>query len=112
MSATFQWVVEWMNCYPEYQGEQDVVFQVGWRCLGSETVNGNEFSNSLGAPCEIKLTAGSPIIPYADLTQDQVLEWCFENGVGKDSVEAQIQSNIDAQSTPQVVKPPLPWDQI
>jgi hypothetical protein len=48
-------------------------------------------------------------IPYDQLTQDQVLGWCWANGVDKDATEASIQSQIDGQINPTVIQPPLPW---
>jgi hypothetical protein len=47
--------------------------------------------------------------PYADLTQAQVLGWCWANGVDKDATEASIQSQINGQINPTVIQPPLPW---
>jgi len=32
MANTYTWIVEYMSCYPEAEGETDVVFTVGWRC--------------------------------------------------------------------------------
>jgi hypothetical protein len=47
--------------------------------------------------------------PYADLTQEQVLGWCYANGVDQAATEAAIQQNIDNQINPPIVQPPLPW---
>ena len=55
----------------------------------------------------------SPFTPYGDLTQDQVLGWCWSNGVNKTSVEHLVQLQVDSQMNPQpeVVpsNPDLPW---
>jgi len=50
---------------------------------------------------------GLPYIPYADLTQDVVVGWVQE-ALGKDTVEASLQSQIDAQKNP-VQESGLPW---
>jgi hypothetical protein len=47
--------------------------------------------------------------PYDQLTQAQVLGWCWANGVDKDATEASIQGQIDSQINPTVIQPPLPW---
>lgn len=52
---------------------------------------------------------GNPFVPYADLTQDQVLDWCYANGVDKVAVEASIQQQINDQINPPIIQPPLPW---
>jgi hypothetical protein len=47
--------------------------------------------------------------PYDQLTQAQVLGWCYANGVDQTAVEANVQGSIDNQINPTVVQPPLPW---
>jgi hypothetical protein len=43
------------------------------------------------------------------LTQDQVLSWCFANGVDKTSIEANVTQQINDQINPPIIAPPLPW---
>lgn len=45
--------------------------------------------------------------PYADLTQDQVIGW-IQNSLGKDTVEASLQSQIEAIKHP-VQEFGMPW---
>jgi hypothetical protein len=52
---------------------------------------------------------GTSFVPYADLTQDQVLGWCWANGVDKAATEAAVAQNIENQINPPIVTPPLPW---
>ena len=52
-------------------------------------------------------TPGETYIPYADLTQDIVVGWVQE-ALGKDTVEASLQGQIDAQKNP-VQESGLPW---
>ena len=52
-------------------------------------------------------TPGETYIPYADLTQDIVVGW-VQAALGKDIVEASLQSQIDAQKNP-VQESGLPW---
>jgi hypothetical protein len=46
--------------------------------------------------------------PYADVTEQQCLDWCFADGVDKDSIEASLQANIDGQINP-VTASGVPW---
>jgi hypothetical protein len=108
MSATITWGIEYMQCKPTEGSYIDVVITAGWRCQGVETVN------NLGAGASVCGTASFPIpegsfTPYADLTQDQVLGWCWANGVDKFAVELSVQQQIDNQINPPVVQTPLPW---
>jgi hypothetical protein len=45
--------------------------------------------------------------PYADLTQEQVVGW-VQASLGKDTVEASLQSQIDLQKNP-VQEAGVPW---
>lgn len=106
MAATITWTVTEMTCYPEADGHPDVVFGVYWVCSGVQ----DTYSTQVAAPnaCDIPLPTAS-FIPYADLTQAQVLEWVWTNGVDKAAVELQVQALIDIQMNPPVVILPLPW---
>jgi hypothetical protein len=52
---------------------------------------------------------GETFIPYDQLTQETVVGWVQES-LGKDVVEASLQSQIDAQKNP-VQASGLPWSQ-
>lgn len=110
MSATITWVIEWMQCKPTEGDLTDVVITAGWRCNGAETANGTDYSGSAYGSCSFSQPSeGGSFTPYADLTQDQVLGWCWANGVDKDATEAAVQGQIDNQINPPVIQPPLPW---
>lgn len=51
--------------------------------------------------------AGESYIPYAALTEAQVVGW-VQNSLGKDTVEASLQGQIDALKTP-VQEAGVPW---
>lgn len=106
MATTFTWVIEWMQCKPQEDGRTDVVVTAGWECVG---VDGSHSSRIYGS-CSFSAPSGS-FTPYDQLTQDQVLGWCWANGVDKASVEANIAAQIQDQINPPVIQPPLPWAQ-
>jgi hypothetical protein len=105
MATTFEWSITQMNCYPQAEGQSDVVFCCHWTCSGTDgTYNGSVYST-----CSVTYVAGTPYTPYDQLTQDQVLGWIWAGGVDKDSAEAAVQAQIDNQINPPVVSPKLPW---
>lgn len=107
MATTFNWVISALDCYPQAEGETDVVFNVHWSCNGTDgTFNGSVYST-----CAVTYTAGSPYTPYDQLTQDQVLGWIWANGVDKNATQAAVAQQIANQVNPPVVTPPLPWSQ-
>ena len=104
MSTVINWSVIAMDCYPNEGGNTDVVFNVHWDCVGTD---GN-YSGRAYSTCAVP-GPGNPFVPYADLTQDQVLGWIWANGVDKDATEAAVEGQIEAQKNPPIVAPPLPW---
>jgi len=104
MTATFNWTVTAMDCYPQEGSETDVVFNVHWTCSGTQ----DTYSSSVYSTCQVPAPSGS-FTPYADLTQEQVLGWIWANGVDQAATEASVQSQIDNQVNPPMVTPPLPW---
>ena len=108
MSATITWVIEWMQTTPTTANPPETVITAGWRCNGVETANSVEYAATNYGSCSFPAPEGT-FTPYADLTQDQVLGWCWANGVDKDATEASVQSQINNQINPPVIQPPLPW---
>ena len=50
----------------------------------------------------------TPAIPYASVTEAEVLDWCWNNGVDKDATEAALAQNIELQKNP-VTATGTPW---
>jgi hypothetical protein len=112
MSATTTWIIEWMSCKPTEGTLTDVVVTAGWRCNGTQTsdlgVTPVTYNATIYSTCSFPMPDGT-FTPYADLTQEQVLGWCYANGVDQAATEAAVQANIDNQINPPIVQPPLPW---
>ena len=109
MSATINWTVTAMDCYPQEDGMTDVVFTVHWTCSGTQTANDTDYSSSVYSTCAVPAPTGTDFTPYAELTQEQVLGWIWANGVDQAATEAAVQQQIDQQINPPVIQPPLPW---
>lgn len=107
MSITNTWMIVQMNCYPQAEGQTDVVFNADWRVIATD---GTYQASSYGSQ-PITYKAGTPFTPYDALTQDQVVGW-VQNAMGYKEVNAiqdRLAVEIQNQSTPPVVTPPLPW---
>jgi len=105
MSATITWIIEWMDCKPTDGDLTDVVVTAGWRCNGVQ----DTYNATVYGTCSFPMPEEGQFTPYADLTQDQVLGWCWANGVDQTATEAAVQSSIDNQINPPIIQPPLPW---
>ena len=105
MANVYNWQVVQMDCYPDVDGEQDVVFTVHWTLSGSD----GDFTGSAYGSVGVTLDGESPFTPYNELTEEQVLGWVWGSGVDKDATEANVAQQIEDQKNPPVVSPPLPW---
>ena len=72
----------------------------------SATAIDGDFTASIYSTCS--WAAGTPSIPYADVTMSEVLQWCWDSGVSKDATEAALAAQIEAQKNP-VTATGTPW---
>jgi hypothetical protein len=104
---TYSWTITALNCYPEYQGEQDVVFTIFATYSGTD----GTYSSTIEVAQALVLTNSSTFTPYADLTESQVLGWLIDS-LGPQQIsqmQATIMAQIIADNQPPFVQLPLPW---
>ena len=101
---TISWLIERLLVKPTEGTLTDVVITADWRCNGSQ----DSFSGTCYGSCSFAPPTGS-FTPYDQLTEQQVLDWCYENGVDKSAIEANVTAQIENQINPPVVSLPLPW---
>ena len=102
------WNISSMDVRVQEGEYQDVVITVHWQCSDTQEIDGKEYSGRVYSTCSLPAPEGT-FTPYADLTQQQVLDWIWANGVDKDATEAAVEQQIQAQAHPVVISPPLPW---
>ena len=101
------WIIEYMDVATQpIDGQTQVVLTAGWRCIGTD---GTYSASNYGSCSFPQPTTGGQFTPYAQLTQDQVLGWCYANGVNQTEVEASVTQQVATLANPPVVNPPLPW---
>jgi hypothetical protein len=98
------WIIERLLVKPTEGSLTDVVITADWRCNGSQ----ESFSGTCYGSCSFAPPSGE-FTPFPDLTQEQVLNWCFSNGVDQTAIEANVTAQIENQINPPVIAPPLPW---
>ena len=105
MTTTFNWTISVLDCLPQTAEGADYVVTAHWQCNGTDgTYNGSVYST-----CSFPVVQGSTFIPYASLTEQDVLGWIWANGVDQAATEAAVQTQINNQIDPPVVTPPLHW---
>ena len=104
---TILWLIERLLCKPVEGTLTDVVITADWRCNGTDET----YSGTCYGSCSFAPPSGS-FTPYDELTEAQVLQWCYENGVDKNAIEANVSLQIENQINPPVVVLPLPWIEV
>lgn len=107
MATTYNWTVAQLDCYPEYEGHEDVVFTAHWRCDGTD----GEHQAGVYGSVAMTLDPEAPFTPYADLTEAQVIGW-VKDALGEEQVasyEENVAKQISDLANPPVVNPALPW---
>jgi len=72
------------------------------------TVNAVDGDYTAGSYGTCGFAAATPAIPYAQVTEQEVLDWCFASFVDKDAIEANLAANIELQKNP-VTAAGVPW---
>ena len=101
------WNINQMECYPEYEGNADVVFTVHWSVTAAE----DEYSGYSYGSVGLTLDPDATYVPFADLTKEQVVGWVHA-ALGEEQVaayEASLAQQIADAKNPPVVSPALPW---
>jgi hypothetical protein len=111
-TISINWIIERLLVKPTEGTLTDVVITADWRCNGTETTGSGDtektYSGTCYGSCSFAPPTGS-FTPYEDLTQQQVLDWCFSNGVDQAAIEANVSLQIENQINPPIIAPPLPW---
>jgi len=101
---TILWIIERLLVKPTEGSLTDVVITADWRCNGTDET----YSGTCYGSCSFQPPSGE-FTPYEDLTEQQVLNWCYANGVDQAAIEANVSLQIENQINPPVVTLPLPW---
>lgn len=103
----YSWIISQLECYPQHEGNQDVVFTIHWRRQATDGTHTADIYSSQS----VTLDPDAPFTPYANLTEAQVIGW-LEAALGAETLEAQkasLDKQIEDQINPPVVRKPNPW---
>ena len=114
---TYDWNCKTVDCYPDYDNEADVVYNVHWIVTGvSDQVDpkGNPYSATNIGTQTLDTSQITNFIPFDQLTNDEVVAWTKE-AMGDEqvasiesSIEKQIQDLITPTSVTLVIGEPVP----
>ena len=98
MSVSYNWAITQTN----YNTDDKFIFCAHW----TATAVDGTYTASVYSTCSFALA--TPSIPYASVTMQEVLDWCWANGVDKDAVEASLVEQIALLKNP-VTAAGTPW---
>ena len=109
MSATNTWTIE--QCDRELS--DGGITTAHWRVSAEQTVGAGDdavtYTASNYGTCGFTPDPkSSDYKPYADVTESEVLGWCWANGVDQDAIESGLQANIDLLINP-TTSEGVPW---
>ena len=124
MANTFKWSIQKLRVAPQQANKTNVVIQADWLCVA---VNEDDVIQTAASGVK-EFTLGDSFTAYENLTEQQVLDWCFapevvtwtdREGVEqtttkylKAEAEAQVTGQIARQLAQKQSEPALPWTQI
>lgn len=98
MTIAYNWNVSETN----YETSTGFIITAHWQATAVDgDYTASTYSTSSWA-------AGTPSIPYAEVTMAEVLGWIWANGVDKDATEESLAGQIEAQKHP-VTATGTPW---
>ena len=92
----------WTITQTDYETSNGFIITAHWTC---NAVDGDYTASTYSTS---SWAAGTPTIPYASVTEAEVLDWVWANGVDKTATEAALAQNIELQKNP-VVASGTPW---
>ena len=102
--TTFNWTISTLDYNLETSNS---VSTAHWRCNATDD-SGSYSVGSYGTCGFSADPEADGFVPYADLTEEVVLGWCFEDGIDQEATEASLQANLDLQMAP-VKASGVPW---
>ena len=95
--TTFNWTIS--ECDRELA--DGGITTAHWRVTATQTVEGVDYAASSYGSCGFTPDPESgDYTPYSEVTEVEVLGWCWANGVDQEAIEASLQADIDLQITP------------
>ena len=94
--------ITWTISQTEHLVANGFITTAHWRVIAVD----GEFAVESYGSCVFSRT--TPSTPYNQVTEQQVLNWCWANGVDKTTIENSLQTQINSKKTP-TTSIGVPW---
>jgi hypothetical protein len=92
----------WTITQTDYLVADGFITTAHWQCVATD----GTYTASAYSTCSFALA--TPSILYASVTEQEVLNWCWNNGVDKEATESSLTQKIEQLKNP-VKAAGLPW---
>jgi hypothetical protein len=92
----------WNVLQTDYETSSGFIISAHFQCIAAD----KDFTASIQSTSS--WVAGTPVIPYANVTMAEVLNWIWANGVDKSAIEASLAKQLEALKNP-VMLTQTPW---
>jgi hypothetical protein len=109
MTIAYTFKVTNINCYSEYESQNNLVFNVWWEYIGTD----GDYSSNIVGNTAIPYDQNVEYVPYEQLTEAQVISWIGEYTDASIIADAQelIEQRINELiNPPNIINPKLPWE--
>lgn len=106
------WKITNLQCSPRINSYDNVVVVAQWSCIATGEKDDGTVTVSTEGMCSIPFIEpedASTFIALESLTEQQVLDWCWQYGASKEAIEAQSEGKLAAIINPPITSVPLPW---
>jgi hypothetical protein len=103
----FTWKIEGLYVIPQEAGHTDVVVKVMWKCIASDDGTYATYWGSCYG--QMMFGIGDSFTEFQNLTEDEILGWCFAAGVDKTQIETMLNSGLNNRPSVPIENKPLPW---
>jgi len=92
----------WTITQTDYLVSDGFIQTAHWNCTA---VDGDHTASAYST---CSFASATPAIPYNSVTEQEVLDWCWNNGVEKEATEVSLAAQIELMKNP-VVAQGTPW---
>ena len=107
MSNTYTWAITKLESFPSISGLENAVSRVYWQLDGTDGTN----TVAVNGTVDLDLPNNEGFVAYADLTQEQVIEWTKAKLGSK--LENEYYQYLDQKiaeiARPEATETPIPW---
>lgn len=111
--STITWKITNLQCSPRIYAYNNVVIIANWMCSITDQQNNKPVTANVEGFCTIPFIMpedeGS-FTEFESLTEQQIIEWCWNSGINKDLVEEEASNKLNAIIAPQIITLDLPWN--